>query len=95
MHAPAALAGRLCGTNTHVLRSYQCPEDHPLSGAGAVLALENLVVVSGFAPGRHRATFGGVWLVRRIDATRFYTIVYGLNFGVGLKLICDALQTLS
>ena len=33
----------------------------------------------------------GVWLVKRIDQTLFYRILYGLIFTVGLKLLWDGL----
>jgi hypothetical protein len=33
----------------------------------------------------------GVWLVKRIDQTLFYRILYGLIFAVGLKLLWDGL----
>jgi len=36
------------------------------------------------------STLAGVWLVRRIEPSRFYTIIYALTFIVGLKLIYDA-----
>ena len=36
------------------------------------------------------ATLAGVWLARRIDGQRFYTIIYLLMLGVGGKLVVDA-----
>ena len=33
------------------------------------------------------STLAGVWLVRRVDADRFYTLIYWLMLGIGLKLI--------
>jgi len=45
------------------------------------LALMPLALVS---------TFAGVWLVRRVDADRFYALIYWLMLGIGLKLIWDA-----
>jgi uncharacterized membrane protein YfcA len=35
------------------------------------------------------ATFAGVWLVRRVAAKRFYTLIYVLMIGVGVKLVWD------
>ena len=35
------------------------------------------------------ATLGGVWLVRRVDAERFYALIYWLMLAVGLKLVWD------
>lgn len=40
------------------------------------------------------ATFVGVWLVRRIEARRFYGIIYALTFIIGLKLVFDGLRGL-
>jgi hypothetical protein len=40
------------------------------------------------------ATLAGVWLVRRIEARRFYGIIYTLTFLVGLKLVFDGLRGL-
>lgn len=37
------------------------------------------------------ATFAGVWLVRRMDNARFYTLVYLLMFALGLRLTWQAL----
>ena len=37
------------------------------------------------------ATFAGVWLVRRMDSARFYTLVYLLMIGLGLRLTWQAL----
>ena len=35
------------------------------------------------------STLAGVWVVRRVDADRFYTVIYWLMIGVGLKLVWD------
>jgi uncharacterized protein len=56
---------------------------------------ENLGTSAVLVPAAIAATFVGVWLVRRIDASRFYTIIYGLSFGVGLKLMWDGVRDLS
>jgi uncharacterized membrane protein YfcA len=37
------------------------------------------------------STFAGVWLVRRVDADRFYSLIYWLMMLVGLKLVWDGL----
>jgi len=37
------------------------------------------------------STLAGVWLVRRVDADRFYTLIYWLMLAIGLKLIWDGL----
>ena len=35
------------------------------------------------------STLAGVWLVRRVDSDRFYTLIYWLMLGIGLKLVWD------
>jgi len=35
------------------------------------------------------STLAGIWLVRRVDADRFYTLIYWLMLAIGLKLIWD------
>ena len=40
------------------------------------------------------STFAGVWLVRRVDANRFYAIILVITFGIGVKLTWDAAQAL-
>lgn len=37
------------------------------------------------------ATFGGVWLVRRLDSQRFYTLVYLLMIALGARLVWQGL----
>jgi uncharacterized membrane protein YfcA len=37
------------------------------------------------------STLAGVWLVRRIDADRFYALIYWLMLGIGLKLVWDGI----
>ena len=32
------------------------------------------------------STFAGVWLVRRVDADRFYAIILVITFLIGVKL---------
>ena len=50
---------------------------------------ENLSTSSVLFPLALVATLAGVWLVRHVDAARFYTIIYILTFAVGTKLIWD------
>jgi uncharacterized membrane protein YfcA len=40
------------------------------------------------------STLAGVWLVRRIAADNFYTLIYGLTFLVGAKLLWDSIPAL-
>jgi uncharacterized membrane protein YfcA len=37
------------------------------------------------------ATLAGVWLVRRLDSQRFYTLIYLLMIAVGIRLIWQGL----
>ena len=37
------------------------------------------------------ATWAGVWLVRRIDSARFYTLIYALMVALGLRLVWQGL----
>ena len=56
-----------------------------LPGLSATMATALLVPVAVVS------TFAGVWLVRRVDAARFYTLIYVLMVLLGLKLMADAL----
>ena len=37
------------------------------------------------------ATWAGVWLVRRIDSARFYTLIYLLMVALGMRLVWQGL----
>lgn len=51
----------------------------------------NLTATAMLAPVAIGATFAGVALVRRVDANRFYTLIYVLMVLLGIKLMADAL----
>ena len=51
----------------------------------------NLMATALLVPVAVVSTFAGVWLVRRVDAARFYTLIYVLMVLLGLKLMADAL----
>lgn len=51
----------------------------------------NLTVTAMLVPVALLATLAGVALVRRIDAARFYTLIYVLMVLLGIKLMIDAL----
>ena len=53
--------------------------------------LENLAVTAVLLPVAILSTLAGVWLVRRIDAARFYRLIYLLMILVGLRLAWVAL----
>jgi hypothetical protein len=52
----------------------------------------NLIAAASLMPVAIASTFAGVWLVRRIDARRFYTIIYLLMIATGAKLMWDGLR---
>lgn len=52
---------------------------------------ENLSTSLALFPLAVAATMAGIWLIRRIDSARFYTLIYILLLGVGGKLIHDGL----
>lgn len=52
----------------------------------------NLMATAMLAPVAIVATFAGVALVRRVDAARFYTLIYVLMVLLGLKLVADAVM---
>jgi uncharacterized protein len=51
----------------------------------------NLLTSAVLLPISIPATFFGVWLVRRIDARRFYEVVYFLIFAIGLFLMVESI----
>ena len=55
---------------------------------------ENLLTSAVLLPVSIPATLLGVWLIRRIDAKRFYEIVYFLIFAIGAFLIAESLVEL-
>lgn len=52
----------------------------------------NLLVAAILLPVAILSTLAGVWLVRRVSATRFYTAIYVLMILVGARLVWDALR---
>ena len=50
----------------------------------------NLLTAAALLPLAIVSTFAGVWLVRRIDGERFYTIIYWLMILVGFILLGEA-----
>lgn len=55
---------------------------------------ENLGTSVALFPLALVATLAGVWLVRRIAAEKFYTLIYTLTFLVGIKLLWDSVPAL-
>jgi uncharacterized membrane protein YfcA len=52
---------------------------------------ENLTAAAALAPLAIASTLLGVWLVRRVNAERFITIIYVLMIGVGIELLFKAM----
>jgi len=50
----------------------------------------NMLTAAALLPVAIVSTFAGVWVVRRIDGARFYTIIYCLMVLVGLLLLVEA-----
>ena len=59
------------------------------------LSRDNLFVSAALIPVAVLSTFAGVWLVRRVSADRFYAVVLGLTFLIGVKLTYDAVRALA
>ncbi|HVI33901.1 sulfite exporter TauE/SafE family protein [Phenylobacterium sp.] len=51
---------------------------------------ENLLTAAALTPLAIGTTFAGVWLVRRVEAERFYTLIYVLMILVGGQLLWEA-----
>lgn len=62
----------------------------PAYAALGQFTAENLATAAVLLPVAVAATFAGVWLVRRIDAGRFYTAIYVLMILVGAQLLWQA-----
>jgi uncharacterized membrane protein YfcA len=54
----------------------------------------NLLASATLLPVAILSTLAGVWIIKRIPAERFYTLVLAITFGLGVKLIYDALRGL-
>jgi uncharacterized membrane protein YfcA len=52
---------------------------------------ENLLTSAVLLPVSIPATLFGVWLVKRIDARRFYEVIYFLIFAIGVFLVAESL----
>lgn len=51
---------------------------------------ENLIAAAVLMPLAIASTLAGVWIVRRIDPARFYTIIYVLMIAIGIELLWRA-----
>lgn len=64
---------------------------NPAFAALGQFTSKNLLTSAALLPVAVISTIGGVWLVRRIDATRYYVAVYLLMGLVGIRLVWVAL----
>lgn len=62
----------------------------PAFAALGQFSATNVLTAATLLPVAIISTFAGVWLVRRIDAERFYTIIYWLMILVGVVLLFEA-----
>lgn len=52
---------------------------------------EELIAAGLLMPLAIASTWAGVWLIRRIDGVRFYTLIYALMVALGLRLVWQGL----
>ena len=64
----------------------------PAYAALGQFTADNLTATALLAPVAIVSTFAGVALVRRVEAARFYTLIYVLMILLGLKLVADAVM---
>ena len=84
---------RYAGTQTMIFAVFNLVKLAAFFALGQV-STENFAVSASLFPVAIAATFGGVWLVRRVQAAIFYKIVYALTFLLGCKLVYDGLRGL-
>lgn len=91
---PQRLSPRVfAGTGTMFFASVNLLKVGPYIALGQ-FSRENLTASAILLPFAILATLAGVWLVRRVSADRFYSIILGLTFLIGLKLSYDAVRDL-
>jgi uncharacterized membrane protein YfcA len=74
------------GTSTMFFAAVNAIKVVPYVALGQFSA-SNLATSAVLFPLAMASTLVGVWLVKRVDADRFYKIIYGLTFAVGLELL--------
>lgn len=55
----------------------------------------NMMAAGVLMPVALASTFAGVWLVRRVNAERFYTVIYALMIIVGVQLLWESASRVS
>lgn len=89
---PQRLSPRVfAGTGTMFFAAVNLLKVPPYLALGQ-FSRENLLASARLLPVAILATLAGVWLVRRVSADRFYSLVLTLTFLIGLKLTYDALR---
>jgi uncharacterized membrane protein YfcA len=81
------------GTNTMFFAATNAIKVVPYVALGQ-FSPENLGTSTLLFPVAIVSTFAGIWLVHKVDANRFYGIIYTLTFLLGLKLIWDGSRAL-
>ncbi len=91
---PQRLSPRVfAGTGTMFFASVNLLKVPPYLMLGQ-FSRENLIASAILLPVAILSTLAGVWLVRRVSAERFYSLVLTLTFLIGLKLTYDAVRDL-
>lgn len=91
---PQKLSPRVfAGTSTIFFATVNLLKAPPYFALGQFSA-DNLLASATLFPLAIVATFGGVWLVRRVSAERFYNAVLLLTFLIGVKLSYDGLHAM-
>ncbi|HLW93198.1 MAG TPA: sulfite exporter TauE/SafE family protein [Roseiarcus sp.] len=91
---PQQLAPRVfAGTATMFFAAANLLKVPPYVALGQ-FSKENLAAAVTLFPIAVLSTLAGVWLVRRVPAEKFYTLVYILTFLIGLRLIWDGIAEL-
>lgn len=91
---PQKLSPRVfAGTSTIFFATVNLLKAPPYFALGQFSA-DNLLASATLFPLAIVATFGGVWLVRRVSAERFYNVVLLLTFLIGVKLSYDGLHAM-
>ncbi|WP_374471124.1 sulfite exporter TauE/SafE family protein [Phenylobacterium sp.] len=62
----------------------------PAYAALGQFTAQNLLTAAVLMPVAIGSTFAGVWLVKRVQAERFYTLIYILMAAVGVQLLWEA-----
>lgn len=67
----------------------------PAYAALGQFSAANLLASAALLPIATVSTLAGIWLVRRIDAERFYTLIYWMMVLLGVKLLWDGAAQLA